>query len=232
VDGRLHLARATGAARPAGVRTHDPLSAIRPVSAVDAVLFDFDGVLVDSEPVHFECWREILHPFEIELDRDYYDRHCIGISDREMIRTLVEGGGRADLFDQVYARYPEKKALFRDRMLAAPPIAPETLELLRSLSNWKLAVVTSSGRTEVEPILDRLGVLALFDSTVYGGDVERLKPAPDPYLKAAANLGVTRAIVVEDSAAGRESGRAAGFEVIEIERPSEVAQLVRARLGL
>lgn len=202
------------------------------MTAVAAVLFDFDGVLADSEPVHFECWREILRRFDIDLRREYYDRHCIGISDREMIRTLVEMGGRPDLFDEVYALYPEKKALFRDRMSADPPVAAETIELLRALKPWKLAVVTSSGRTEVEPILDRLGILSLFETTVYGGDVDRLKPAPDPYLKAAENLGIESAIVVEDSAAGRESGRAAGFEVIEIGQPCEVAPKVRARLGI
>lgn len=202
------------------------------MKAVEAVLFDFDGVLVDSEPVHFECWREILQPFGIELRREYYDRHCIGISDREMIRTLVEMGGRPDLFDEVYARYPAKKALFRERMLESPPASEETIDLLRSLERWKLAVVTSSGRTEVEPILERLGVMPLFDAAVYGGDVARLKPAPDPYLEAASRLGIRHGLVVEDSAAGRESGRAAGFEVIEIGQPCEVAPRVRARLGL
>jgi beta-phosphoglucomutase len=202
------------------------------VSAVEAVLFDFDGVLADSEPVHFACWREILRRFGLELSREDYDRHCIGVSDREMIRTLVALGGRPDLFDDVYALYPEKKALFRERMLAAPPVDEETLDLLRSLDRWKLAVVTSSGRTEVEPILERLGVLPRFAAAVYGSDVARLKPAPDPYLEAAARLGIRSAIVVEDSAAGRESGRAAGFEVIEIGRPSEVAPRVRARLGI
>lgn len=202
------------------------------MSAVEAVLFDFDGVLVDSEPVHFACWQEILRPFGIGLERDFYDRHCVGISDREMIRTLVEMGGRPDLFDAVYARYPAKKAMFRERMLASPPVHEETLELLRSLGRWKLAVVTSSGQTEVEPILERLGVLPLFGAAVYGGDVARLKPAPDPYLEAASRLGVRQALVVEDSAAGRESGRAAGFEVIEIGQPCEVAPRVRARLGI
>lgn len=202
------------------------------MSAVEAVLFDFDGVIVDSEPVHFDCWRQILRPFDIDLQREYYERHCIGISDRAMIRTLVEMGGKPELFERVYAMYPAKKDLFRERMLASPPASEETIELLRSLDPWKLAVVTSSGKTEVEPILERLGVLALFDAAVYGGDVARLKPAPDPYLEAASRLGVSKAIVVEDSEAGRESGRAAGFEVIEIERPSEVAMRVRARLGL
>ncbi len=197
----------------------------------EAILFDFDGVLVDSEPVHFAVWNEILRPFGIAIEWDYYVRNCIGISDRAMIATLVSLSPQPVEFDAVYGQYPAKKALFRERMLAAPPVVAETMDLLRSLSGYRLAVVTSSGRTEVEPILDRLGILPVFQATVFGGDVARLKPAPDPYLRAAELLAISRALVVEDSAAGRESGRAAGFDVVEIDHAANVSQLVRRHLG-
>ncbi len=198
----------------------------------EAVLFDFDGVIVDSEIVHFECWQEILEPFEITLTWDYYTRNCIGVSDRAMIRTLISLREPPVDFDRVYALYPAKKERFRARMMESPRADESTIELLRQLSGYKKAVVTSSGRAEVEPILRQLGIADLFDAAVYGEDVAALKPSPEPYLKAAEKLGITRALVVEDSAAGRESGRAAGFEVIEIEQPSGVAERVRARLGI
>ncbi|MCX6593822.1 MAG: HAD family phosphatase [Acidobacteria bacterium] len=195
-----------------------------------AVLFDFDGVLVDSEPVHFACWQEILAPYRITLDWDYYEQNCIGVSDRAMIATLVPLANPSVEFDEIYAQYPRKKALFRDRMLAQPAIYEPTMELVRSLDGYKRAVVTSSGRTEVEPILDKLGLLPHLDATVFGGDVERLKPAPDPYLRAASLLGITRALVVEDSEAGIASGQAAGFDVVRITHARDVAQLVRDAL--
>lgn len=200
------------------------------MSAYEAILFDFDGVLVDSEPVHFECWGEILRPFGITLPWDYYEKNCIGVSDRAMIQTLVELSVPPADFEAVYSQYPKKKAMFRERMLVNPPAPPATLDLIRNLPNGlKVAVVTSSGRSEVEPILERIGILDRLDTTVYGGDVERLKPAPDPYLLAARRLGISAALVVEDSEAGIASGRAAGFDVLQVKHPDEVAVLVQER---
>lgn len=202
------------------------------MSRYQAVLFDFDGVLVDSEPVHFEVWQEILQPFGIQLPWDYYAAHCIGVSDRAMIETLVRLADPPVDFDRVYAEYPRKRDLFRARMLAQPAAYPETLDLLRQLrGDYRLAVVTSSGRPEVEPILEAMGVLDLFEAGVYGLEAGRMKPAPDPYLKAAELLGVERALVVEDSEAGRAAGRAAGFDVLEIDDANSVASRVREWLA-
>ena len=75
------------------------------------------------------------------------------------------------------------------------------------------------------------GIREHFDTVVGGGDVIRQKPAPEPYLLAATRLGVDKALVLEDSAAGIASGRAAGFEVITVHHPSEVAGLLRQRLA-
>ncbi|HUS06769.1 MAG TPA: HAD family phosphatase, partial [Bryobacteraceae bacterium] len=176
----------------------------------EAILFDFDGVLVDSEPVHFECWRAILEPFGIPLDWKTYSEHCIGISDRAMLASLcVQKDPPLDL-NLLIPEYPKKKQMFRDRMIQHPCVTPETLALLNELSAYKMAVVTSSGRSEVEPILEACGIRDRFQAAVFGGDVENLKPAPDPYLLAMKRLGVGRALVVEDSAPGEQSGLAAG----------------------
>lgn len=197
-----------------------------------AILFDFDGVLVDSEPVHFECWHQILRPFGITLEWDYYCTNCIGVSDRAMIATLAPLADPPVDVELLYAQYPNKKALFRDRMLVEPPMAAETLRLLDDLRDYPLGLVTSSGETEVAPILERLGIRDRFAAQVYGGDVARLKPAPDPYLRAAQLLGITKALVIEDSEAGVAAGQAAGFDVVRISTPGEVGQKVRAALML
>ena len=93
-----------------------------------------------------------------------------------------------------------------------------------------LAVVSSSSCSEIEPLLLAGGIRHHFATVVGGESVQRLKPAPDPYLLAAERLGVTSALVLEDSAAGMASGRAAGFEVLAVRHPSEVAELLRRRL--
>lgn len=202
------------------------------VPSFEAVFFDFDGVLVDSEPVHFECWREIVAPFGLLLDWDVYCRDCIGVADRAMIEALCRQSSPALDFDRLWAEYPNKKRMFRERMTSRECITPAVRELIAGLADYKLAVVTSSGRAEVEPILEAAKLLPHFDTVVYGEDVARLKPAPDPYLLAARRLGVRRALVVEDSPAGIASGKAAGFDVAEVSSQSAMPALVLRSLGI
>ena len=202
------------------------------MSDYEAILFDFDGVLVDSEPVHYACWLEVLKAFNIELPWDEYCARCIGLSDREMARFLYVRAAPPITVEQLWAEYPLKKQMARDRMLEAGVFTPEVAAMLHSLaSRYKLAVVTSSGRTEVEPILDHAGVLPLLGAAVYGSDVQRHKPAPDPYLLALERLGVSNALVVEDSQFGMEAGRAAGLDVLHIPVQSQVCELVQTRLA-
>jgi HAD superfamily hydrolase (TIGR01509 family) len=196
----------------------------------EAIFFDFDGVLVDSEPVHHQCWCEILKPYGFALDWATYARDCIGVADREMLRRFAEQAGPPVEFQALLGEYPRKKALFRRKMETADVFHPATLDLVRSLRGYKLAVVSSSARTEVEPPLVRAGLRDRFDVLVCGWEAARLKPAPDPYLTAAGLLGVSRALVVEDSDTGEQSGRAAGFDVLRVSSPAEVAGRVRGIL--
>ncbi|MBK5294857.1 MAG: HAD family phosphatase [Acidobacteriia bacterium] len=198
----------------------------------EAILFDFDGVLVDSEPLHFECWNQVLVPFGLSITWDDYVRTCIGVADQAMVRQLCELTGRSDLFDQVWARYPDKQAQFRKRMMEELRMPPQTLEMLRSISGCQLAVVSSSSRTEVEPPLVAAGARDCLHAIICREDVSQLKPSPEPYLTAAARLGVQRALVVEDSEAGLASGRAAGFDVVRIPSPEQTAALVMAILSV
>jgi beta-phosphoglucomutase len=198
----------------------------------EAILFDFDGVLVDSEPVHFVCWQEILKPFGLELDWKTYCEQGIGVSDRAMLAVLCKQSDPPLDIELLAAEYPRKKDMFRTRMLATPAVSPAVIDLLNSLTGYKLAVVTSSGRNEVEPILEASGVRSRFDAAVFGGDVQNLKPAPDPYRLAVERLGVARALVIEDSEAGVASGHAAGLDVLKVPSQREMPELVRTRLQL
>jgi HAD superfamily hydrolase (TIGR01509 family) len=130
------------------------------------------------------------------------------------------------------AEFPHKKELFRARMLERQPFSTEIFELLPELRDYQLAVVTSSGQTEVEPVLEKAGLRSFFHATVYGGDVQHHKPAPDPYLLAVERLGVRNALAVEDSTAGEASARAAGLEVLRVQTPAEMPGLLRQWLGI
>ncbi|HZO54997.1 MAG TPA: HAD family phosphatase [Bryobacteraceae bacterium] len=198
----------------------------------DAVLFDFDGVLVDSEPLHHECWTEVLARFGLGLTWEDYAANCIGVSDRNMIQALCNIHGRQDLFDPIWNLYPHKKQIFRERVKNRALMSEPTRALIAELAGGPigpvaLAVVSSSGRAEVEPPLEYAGVRDYFRVTVFGEDVKRLKPDPEPYLLAAEKLGVTKPLVVEDSEAGIASGRAAGFDVVQVPNAERTAELVR-----
>jgi beta-phosphoglucomutase len=198
----------------------------------EAVLFDFDGVICDTEPVHWACWAEVLATLGVTLEWEYYRDLCIGIDDRDMLRTMAAQADPPRDWESLWAQYPAKRELFRTRTMEAPPFQPGLSEFLEELrSEYKLAVVTSSGRTEIEPLLEIGGLRRYFDTLVCAGDTSRHKPAPDPYLLAAQRLRARTALVVEDSAAGIASGRAAGFEVVAIQSPAEVPQLVGRRLS-
>ncbi len=200
------------------------------MSRYEAILFDFDGVLVDSEPVHFVCWQEILKPFGLSLDWNTYCEQGIGVSDRAMLAMLCKQSNPPLDIELLAAEYPRKKEMFRDRMLLSPAVTSAVVDLLDGLAGYKLAVVTSSGKAEVEPILRAAGVRDRFETVVFGGDVKNLKPSPEPYRLAVERLGVTRALVVEDSEAGLASGRAAGLDVLRVPSQTEMPALVRAHL--
>jgi HAD superfamily hydrolase (TIGR01509 family) len=200
------------------------------IPAYDSLLFDFDGVLADTEPIHWACWVETLAPLHIELSWDIYRANCIGVADRDMLGFLASLAPRPLAMDSLWPHYAAKKELLRRRLEEATPCPVETIELIGSLGAYRLAVVTSSARDEVEPVLVRAGIRPHFVALVFGEDVERPKPAPDPYLLAAARLEAKRPLVVEDSDAGVASARSAGFDVTRVASAAEVARVVRARL--
>ena len=199
----------------------------------DALLFDFDGVLADTEPLHYACWKEILEPFGILLDWPYYQKQCIGVSDRSMVERLAAAHDPAIPFERIWPDYQRKQGMFRELLEREHPFLPATVSLIKNLhSTYKLAVVSSSARTEVEPPIARAGIRPFFETLICGKEVPNLKPAPDPYLKAAEILGATRPLVIEDSDAGVASATAAGFDVLRISSPHAVAEEVTRRLSL
>ncbi|HTP31382.1 MAG TPA: HAD family phosphatase [Candidatus Acidoferrales bacterium] len=201
------------------------------MSDLQAIFFDFDGVLLDTEPVHWASWAQMLATEGITLTWEYYRDYCIGIDDRDMLRALARQADPPRDWESLWVLYPAKKKLFQERM-KSPPFERALVELLPTLHDeYRTAVVSSSSASEIEPLLISGGIRGHFDTIVGGEMVKRHKPAPEPYLLAAERLAVDRALVLEDSAAGIASGKAAGFEVIPVKHPSEVPGLLRVRLN-
>lgn len=135
--------------------------------------------------------------------------------------------------DEVRALYPQKRKIFQALATARPIMDEGLVQLLAGLKGLALAVVTSSNKVEVEPILRRAGLLDVLGTVVYGNDVTHYKPHPEPYQLALARLGVqpSEAIVFEDSASGIRSGLDSGCRVVTVNAPADLPGLVETALA-
>jgi HAD superfamily hydrolase (TIGR01509 family) len=180
-----------------------------------AVLFDMDGLLVDSEPVWSVAEAEIMDWLGGPWNLDVKAR-CVGRRVDEACRILVEvAGSPADpreVMDRLVGRMCE---LFRAHL----PLLPGAVELVDAVraAGVATALVSSSYRALVDAALESIGA-ERFDVTVAGDEVARAKPDPEPYRTAAAALGAHPAdcVVIEDSVAGCRSGEAAGCRVVAV----------------
>lgn len=199
-----------------------------------AVFFDFDGVLIDSEPLHYQAWAQALAPLGITVSEDVYLERFTGIEDRAAIEWLASVQEPPRPFAELWATFPAKQQVFLKRILAEPLMPSETCKLLEELklAGYIVAVVSSSSSCELWPALERNGVRHLIDLGVFAEDVQQKKPNPEPYLKAKTLANVEQVLVLEDSAAGMASATAAGCQVLQVRDVEKVAAQVREHLGM
>jgi HAD superfamily hydrolase (TIGR01509 family) len=195
------------------------------------ILFDFDGVLVDSEPVHYSCWYELLRNAGVELTWEAYHTRFSGISHLGLIEQFAELRDPPVPMEQMWEIYGHKQQMYRQETEDGHLLTPAIRELVRSLDGYRLGVVTSSARADVETQLRNAGIRDCFEVVVCRDDVKALKPAPDLYLRAMELLGIRHALVLEDSAPGMAAARAAQLEVLSVVNSRDVPALLAGRLG-
>lgn len=185
---------------------------------IDAVVFDMDGVIVDSEQV----WDDVRQIYTREAGGTFTEaatRAMMGMSSPEWSRYMSESLGvpgtpeeiNADIVERMLVRYGEE-----------PPLIPGAVDAVRRIATrWPLAIASSSNPELIEVVLRAAGLDSLFRTTVSSQEVARGKPAPEVYLEAARRLGVEpgRCAAVEDSHAGIRSAKAAGMLVLAVPNP-------------
>jgi HAD superfamily hydrolase (TIGR01509 family) len=182
---------------------------------IAAVVFDLDGVIVDSEQV----WDEVRAEYTREMGGQYTERatrDMMGMSSGEWSAYMAEELALPGTPDEINAAVVE-------RMLArygeAPPLIPGAVEAVRAVAErWPVAIASSSNPELIEVVLAAAGLAGLVRHAVSSQEVERGKPAPDVYLEAARRLGVepAQAAGVEDSQNGILSAKAAGMLVVAV----------------
>lgn len=201
--------------------------------APDAVLFDMDGLMIESERALLQCWRESSRGLGLEQLDDALWLSFVGLSDRVCADLLRERLDEA----QVQALLQETQDRYDRHVDAGLPLKAGVLELLAELGrrNIPRAVVTSTRRERALQKLERCGLLPHFDTVVTGSDVANPKPAPDIYLLAAERLRVSpaRCVVLEDSVPGVRAALAAGMTPIQVPDlvvPDETARALGHRI--
>lgn len=186
-----------------------------------AVIFDMDGVLVDSQPYHFKADIDTMAEYGVIKDQKFYEAFAGTLTDNRM-RTLRDMFG----LDVPAEELIEKREKMILDVMANEDIKPVSgiPELLRSIKalGLKTAVASSSGIELIKLVLDRLGIAVYFDSITSGNDVKRGKPSPDIFLLAAERIGAepSECLVVEDSENGVRAAKAAGMTALGYINPT------------
>lgn len=199
----------------------------RPASR--GLIFDFDGTLVDTMPIHYRAYRAAFAEVGIELSPDDFFG-SIGGKASETIPRFLRGRSCPRSVDELHVRKQEL-AIQLLRSEDIPILA--AAELLAALHGaLPIGLASSGSRSGIDVVLDRLGWRDRFDAIVTGHDVVRGKPAPDLFLLTAERLGVAPhgCVVFEDTDDGVAAGRAAGMAVFDVRRaPAPSAALAFAR---
>jgi HAD superfamily hydrolase (TIGR01509 family) len=182
---------------------------------IEAVVFDLDGLLIESE----ELWNEVREELVRERGGSWTEsaqRDMMGMSSTEWSRYIHAELGVPDPPERINELVVERMA---ERYRSSLPLLAGAVEAVRRIAaRWPLGLASSSNRALIDRALELSGLAPLFQATVSSEEVARGKPAPDVYLEAARRVGVdpSRAAAVEDSEAGLRSAQAAGMRVIAI----------------
>lgn len=198
---------------------------------ITAVVFDFDGVLADTEHVHLRATQDALAARGWRLDEGAYFERYLGYGDRDLVAALARDLGETIDEAAIDALVAVKAARYRAHLAAGSAMYPGAARCVRRLApRFALGIASGSLQAEIHDILTAAGLRRDFAVIVGADDCASGKPAPDPYVKAAALLGVDprSAVAIEDSRWGLESARAAGLRTIALTTSYPAAALAMA----
>ena len=192
---------------------------------LDAVIFDFDGIIVDTEPLHYKAFQELLVPLGLGYSWERYLEDYLGFDDRDAFRESFRAAGRPLCAEELKNLMDGKAEAFLH--IVSVGVAPFSgvVELIRSISGTlPLALCSGALRGDIDPILVQLGLVGAFDTLVTADEVAASKPDPESYRLAVARLqelypgriNPARSLAIEDTPAGILSATGAGLRVLAV----------------
>lgn len=192
----------------------------------ETVIFDFDGVIVNTEPLHYAAFQRTLEPLGLHFTWQEYVETYIGFDDRDAFRHAFSLKGTTLIRDELHSLIEQKSAHFQEIIRSDVPAYPGVLDLIYFLHahNIPLAICSGALRSDIDPILAMLGIPDYFDVIVTADDVAASKPDPECYqlaferLRSAHQNLVSKeaTIAIEDTPAGISAAKAAGLMVCAV----------------
>ncbi len=203
-----------------------------------AVVFDFDGIIVDSEPMHYRAFQKVLEPLGAGYSwQEYVDRY-MGFDDRDAFREAFRVNGLQLHEGELNRLIAAKAACFQEVIAAGVQPYPGVVELIRSLSGViPLSICSGALRSDIEPVLEQLSLRGAFDLMVTAEEVQASKPDPASYRLAverlrqafpAAGISPASSLAIEDTPAGITSATGAGLKVLAVTNSYPATELVQA----
>jgi beta-phosphoglucomutase len=194
---------------------------------IRAVIFDLDGTLVDTEPLHFAAFNEALRPDAIEIEFADYLARLIGLNDHDCFATVLKENQNKASEERLADLIARKSAVYQAMIAEREVLYPGAEKLVRACAErFPLMIATGTLRVEAEAILRRAGLRDLFLDIIAGEDVEQGKPEPDGFIAALGRIGFIlrqrdpvlpqECLVVEDTRAGVEAAHRAGMRVLAL----------------
>ncbi|HYY57504.1 MAG TPA: HAD family phosphatase [Pyrinomonadaceae bacterium] len=204
---------------------------------IQSILFDFNGVIIDDEPLQLQVYRDVVGEHAIDItDELYYS--LLGADDRVFVRAIFERAGKPLTEDALRSLVERKSELHREAIGDEPPLFPGVVTFVKAASRrYSLALVSMARRVEIDYVLARARLNGEFAAVVSAEDVAACKPDPCCYRRALELLNEKRraarklpllpqeCLVIEDSPPGIQSGRAAGMRTLGVTNTVSEEQL-------
>lgn len=189
-------------------------------------IFDLDGVLVDTVPVHFWAWKTMFENHGIAFDSHLYLEKVDGRTRIDGVRAMMPHASERSITKAA----DQKQALFVDRLTDGLKVFESSIRLVNRLSEAGIQMAVASSSANIRSILSQVGILDRFGSTVSGSEIANGKPHPEIFLTAADQLGlsVAECVVFEDATSGVQAAKSGGFYCVGIDRNEQPDRLAGA----
>jgi beta-phosphoglucomutase len=204
----------------------------------DAVIFDFDGVIVDTEPLHYAAFQRLLEPLGLGFSWETYVQDYMGFDDRDAFIEAFKGSATGFGDTSLTEMISRKADLFQEIVLDGVTAYPGVIRLIRNIREHRIPLAICSGalRSDIDPILESLQITDCFDIIVTAENVARSKPDPECYQLAYDNLTAfyscthpaSRVIAIEDTPAGIQAAKKAGLRVLAVTNSYPASRLCDA----